>query len=430
MTESLPPHPSAEHSQSASEAIDHARKALQIGDRRAVRRWAELAARLDPNLEDPWLFLAAVASPRASLEYLHKALEINPTSHRANKGISWILERLDGELQGQRSSTLAGTEKKSPKLVKSRVSASNSLSSKHAQSIVGSSNPRKSRKSTPFIVWYAFGTLIFALLFLSTALSPFFPQLMIDISKNIDPLMENSAGILVDFQAAIGVNNVSTTVFPQTTTAAVYQPPEAVENTQTATPYQPATSTPTTIPTPTPTETPLPTETVLPSPTPTSQPLTSPTPTIGPTSAAPSPQPTKKPKKNIAVAGPGVRPGKVTLNDRWVDVDISSQQAFAMEGSEVARSFVVSTGRWPTTTVTGIYKIYVKYRKANMSGADYFLPNVPYVMYFFKGYGLHGTYWHNNFGTPMSHGCVNLRPEDAAWLFDFASVGTIVSIHQ
>ena len=50
-------------------------------------------------------------------------------------------------------------------------------------------------------------------------------------------------------------------------------------------------------------------------------------------------------------------------------------------------------------------------------------------MYFYGGYGLHGTYWHNNFGTPMSHGCVNLSQGDAAWLYNWAPVGTKVVTH-
>jgi lipoprotein-anchoring transpeptidase ErfK/SrfK len=45
------------------------------------------------------------------------------------------------------------------------------------------------------------------------------------------------------------------------------------------------------------------------------------------------------------------------------------------------------------------------------------------------GYGLHGTYWHNNFGSPMSHGCVNLSVSDAAWFYDWAAVGTKVVTH-
>jgi lipoprotein-anchoring transpeptidase ErfK/SrfK len=101
---------------------------------------------------------------------------------------------------------------------------------------------------------------------------------------------------------------------------------------------------------------------------------------------------------------------------RWIDVDLTNQRVYAYEGETVVNSFIVSTGTWQTPTVTGQYKIYVKYRSAKMSGPGYYLPDVPYIMYFYKGYGLHGTYWHNNFGTPMSHGCVNLTTGDAGWL--------------
>ncbi|MBI5619492.1 L,D-transpeptidase, partial [Candidatus Gottesmanbacteria bacterium] len=54
-------------------------------------------------------------------------------------------------------------------------------------------------------------------------------------------------------------------------------------------------------------------------------------------------------------------------------------------------------------------------------GPGYYLPDVPYVMYFYLGYAIHGTYWHNNFGHPMSHGCVNMRIEDAKTLFEWSS---------
>jgi lipoprotein-anchoring transpeptidase ErfK/SrfK len=100
-----------------------------------------------------------------------------------------------------------------------------------------------------------------------------------------------------------------------------------------------------------------------------------------------------------------------------------------MQGDTVVNSFLVSTGKWPTVTVQGVYRVYVKYRAADMYGADYYLSDVPYIMYFYEGYGLHGAYWHMNFGHPMSHGCVNMKIPDAAWIFDFAEVGTIVSVH-
>jgi lipoprotein-anchoring transpeptidase ErfK/SrfK len=102
---------------------------------------------------------------------------------------------------------------------------------------------------------------------------------------------------------------------------------------------------------------------------------------------------------------------------------------YAYRGTELVNSFLVSTGTWDHPTVTGQYRIYVKYEYTDMSGPGYYLTNVPYTMYFYDGYGLHGTYWHNNFGAPMSHGCVNLRTEDAQWLFEFASVGTLVNVH-
>ena len=71
----------------------------------------------------------------------------------------------------------------------------------------------------------------------------------------------------------------------------------------------------------------------------------------------------------------------------------------------------------------------VKYRYTDMRGPGYFLPDVPFTMYFYQGYGIHGTYWHNNFGTPMSHGCINMRTSEAEWVYNFSEVGTTVVVH-
>ena len=116
-------------------------------------------------------------------------------------------------------------------------------------------------------------------------------------------------------------------------------------------------------------------------------------------------------------------------NERWIDVNLSEQRVYAYEGTVVVNSFLVSTGLPDTPTVTGQYNIYVKVPIQDMSGPGYYLPDVPWVMYFYESYGFHGTYWHNNFGKPMSRGCVNMRIEDAKWLFDWASVGTPVNVH-
>lgn len=115
--------------------------------------------------------------------------------------------------------------------------------------------------------------------------------------------------------------------------------------------------------------------------------------------------------------------------EHWIDVNLSEQRVYAYEGDTLVNSFVVSTGTWQTPTVTGKFKIWIKVRSQAMTGPGYYLPDVPYVMYFYKDYGLHGTYWHNNFGTPMSHGCVNLTIPDSEWLYNFASVGTVVNVH-
>jgi lipoprotein-anchoring transpeptidase ErfK/SrfK len=114
---------------------------------------------------------------------------------------------------------------------------------------------------------------------------------------------------------------------------------------------------------------------------------------------------------------------------RWIDVNLSEQQIYAYEGDVLVNSFIVSTGVYDTPTVTGEFNIYVKVPMQDMSGPGYYLSNVPWVMFFYDEYGFHGTYWHDNFGTPMSRGCVNLRTEDAEWLYHWASVGTPVVVH-
>ena len=115
---------------------------------------------------------------------------------------------------------------------------------------------------------------------------------------------------------------------------------------------------------------------------------------------------------------------------RWIDIDLSAQRLTAYQDSKPVRSALVSTGLSRTPTPLGQYRIYVKYASASMSGPGYHVSNVPYVMYFYRGYSIHGTYWHNSFGRRMSHGCVNLPTSEARWLYNWASVGTLVKIHQ
>lgn len=109
-------------------------------------------------------------------------------------------------------------------------------------------------------------------------------------------------------------------------------------------------------------------------------------------------------------------------------VDLSDQMLYAYEGDTLVRSTLISSGLWPNVTVLGTYYIYLKYTSQRMVGPGYDLPGVPYVMYFYQGYALHGTYWHNNFGHPMSHGCVNMPTPEAEWAFNWAPIGTPVTV--
>lgn len=123
----------------------------------------------------------------------------------------------------------------------------------------------------------------------------------------------------------------------------------------------------------------------------------------------------------------------VSSPERWIDVNLSTQTIVAYEGDVPVFSTLVSTGMWNFPTVTGDFHTYLKYESQDMNGYllgyDYYLTDVPYVMYFYEDYAIHGAYWHNSFGTPMSHGCVNVSPVDAGWLFEWAPVGTLVSVH-
>jgi len=122
-------------------------------------------------------------------------------------------------------------------------------------------------------------------------------------------------------------------------------------------------------------------------------------------------------------------PSPAPTGGRWIDVDLSAQRLTAYEGNTPVRSTLISAGLPRTPTPTGQFRVYVKYASILMSGPGYYLPNVPYTMYFYRNYAIHGAYWHSNFGHPMSHGCINLPTPEAQWLYNWASVGTPVKIH-
>ena len=111
--------------------------------------------------------------------------------------------------------------------------------------------------------------------------------------------------------------------------------------------------------------------------------------------------------------------------DKWIEVSLAQQMLRAWEGNNIIMEFPISSGLWYPTP-TGDFSIWHKTKYQRMKGGSqelgtyYDLPNVPNNMFFFKGFAIHGAYWHNNFGNPMSHGCVNAPLAQVAELFAWA----------
>lgn len=130
-----------------------------------------------------------------------------------------------------------------------------------------------------------------------------------------------------------------------------------------------------------------------------------------------------------AVLGTTTADGK----EKWIEISLDQQQLKAWEGDKIVMEFPISSGKWAPTP-KGTFNIWYKTRSQVMSGGSkdlgtyYYLPGVPNNMFFHQGYAIHGAYWHNNFGNPMSHGCVNSPLASAAQIFEWA--GPVVPAGQ
>lgn len=122
---------------------------------------------------------------------------------------------------------------------------------------------------------------------------------------------------------------------------------------------------------------------------------------------------------------------------RWVDVNIGQQVVTAYENGNPVKVTLASTGKAPNLTEIGVWKIYWRLPKQDMKGGskasadDYDLKDVPFPQYFhISGEALHGTFWHDDFGHPHSHGCVNLSTPMSEWFYGWDKIGTIVNVHN
>jgi lipoprotein-anchoring transpeptidase ErfK/SrfK len=390
--------------QEAQIAVRQARQALSQGDRRLARQLAERAAELAPHLEDPWLVLAAVAGPSQGLEYIQRALQLNPESLRARRGLQWILQNLqtpDGQLSDTQKTRA--------------VALSSTQQTPRASRTQAVTRARRGPRLFVPIALLVLGCMILAFAGWTAMTSPVVASMLPQTLLTAEPTQAPQWAVAdIPKPTYTAPAPVADTIPAATPTAPVIEGASDAANPSTE-PSTDLSTDPSTA---------EPTQVVADAATPTEEgPWTG---TLSMDYVADTPTP-EAPPYVPPTAAPS--PGGVTGGTHWIDVDLSQQMVYAYAGDTVVNSFVVSTGTWMTPTVTGKYKIWIKLRYSDMSGPDYYLPNVPYVMYFYKGYGLHGTYWHNNFGTPMSHGCVNLSIPDAEWLYNFAYEGTVVNVH-
>jgi lipoprotein-anchoring transpeptidase ErfK/SrfK len=379
----------------ARKALEQARQALQRGEKRLARQYAGQAAQIAPEIEEVWLMLAALASPHASVAYLERALQINPHSARAQKGLAWAAERW-------RKEALTSEQKAVQRAVV--VPDAHPKAPTHAKT---AGRPRSIHIVLLLIVLCLVSTGLLwvgatpVLAFLN---NNFFAGRQISSAPaQFEQMVQPAVSLTPSLVANVTGTPFPTLTFtPTSSPTATFTPTVTLTPTATSTATLPPTETATLVPTDVPTEIASPT----PLPTDTPEPI--------PTRYVPTPLP------GVSGASGGVH---------WIDVDLTHQMVYAYEGKTIVNSFLVSTGTAQHRTITGSFHIYEKHLTANMWGPGYFLPDVPYTMYFQKGYALHGTYWHSNFGTPMSHGCVNLYTPDAEWLYYWATVGTLVKVH-
>ena len=131
------------------------------------------------------------------------------------------------------------------------------------------------------------------------------------------------------------------------------------------------------------------------------------------------------PRKAVRIVTHRSPPPSIPAGAKWVLVDLEQQTLTAYEGETPVYATLISSGKDHDESEThpGLYRVEHKMVYSDMHGQPdepYEVDRVPYVLYFHKNEALHGTYWHDRFGWPASHGCVNLSLADARWLFDWA----------
>jgi lipoprotein-anchoring transpeptidase ErfK/SrfK len=378
-----------ENLHAAKEALRRSQLALRKGDKDTARRWAEKAATLAPQLEEPWLFLAAVSRPQLSIHYLQRALAINPASEKAQKGLLWAHKRL-AEKQ---------TAKPVLPVVERRPEESKALPVPQVQ--LEKTVPREPVGGIlhTAVEFQADETLEITPLSSSTPKRSIWRQSLPAMLMTVIVVSAVWALFPRISSFAAGFNAEPTATFVQEYWGAA------------------EISKPTYTPTSTATFTPTPTATITPSPTATFTPL--PTNTPKPTAVP------ETPAQNYSTGGA-----------KYVLVDISEQHMYAYEGNTLVFSFVASTGM-NNATATGQFSVLNKIPSAYGSTWDIWMPY--WLGIYWAGTlqnGIHALpimsngsiLWDGYLGTPISYGCVVLGTYEAKLLYDWVDVGTPVEI--
>ena len=402
------------------------------GKRATAEQLLRASLALDPQNHQAWLWLAGmVAKPEESLKHLERALELAPNDPHALEGIEWAKQKLSSQQSAvARNAVMPSSEQAS----ESRPEDS---------SICEPTTPIQTKKLP--LIWIALVSLGVLFLLASAALfciSTGFPQSLLYHNQGIPPETVQTSTIIAEVNTPVA--SVTFTAIP----APVVTSKAAIRLTA------------------------VPTITIEFKP-PTKSPLTKQFIAIATSPAAILPSPTSQHVEPSAFRPgwyPAISPvaalrrsswrspiaplekelkktqSQIRHEGKWIDVDTGDQMLRAFENDNLVMEFIVSTGPPNAPTVQGQFHIVRKYRAIDMSGPGYYVPAVPYAMFFHGGYAIHGAYWHNMFGQPSGHGCVNMKPEEAKKLFEWSdpalarkahsaqattkNKGTLVVIHE
>ncbi|MCO5187521.1 MAG: L,D-transpeptidase family protein [Anaerolineae bacterium] len=381
--------------------MEEALNAIESGDYSTGRRLLRNILQEDPDNYRAWLWLAGITeSPSAALNYVQLAQDIAPQDETVKAALVWAKERVAAQsAETVPPPTTAQQVETVARPVTVAAAATTTPPARPVRDTNSSSTPPppaapSTAKTNDSLKWIRRIAIVLVIVMILWLVYLFIRE--IRSGQQFNEWFDQTLGTqLVSAASELEIDE-SVAVEPNSAEAITYTnlPPKAISGSALA-------ALPRWTPTPTPTPTPLP-----------------PTPTPIPPTATPEP---------IVATADGFDEW------RWVDVDLTNQTLIAYENNIPVFSTYISSGMYQYPTVTGQFRIYYRLPEQDMNGYllgyDYYVEDVPYVQYFYEDYALHGAYWHNNFGIPMSHGCVNLSPIDAQWLYNFTDVGTLVNVH-